>query len=329
MFPIQIPLAPLDLSELPEEVRTQATEREWQPHTKTKLEILAQYLNQFVKACLSAAGPGRKICFVDAFAGTGLVRIGQKVYPGSPLLALAARHVSKSSKSGQEEKHVFFTDCHFVELHRKKFTVLGEVIRTLAPEDLPRCTFHQGDSNDIIATVLSSFPPAAPCFVLLDQQSTELKWTTVCRIAAHKYKGKPKPELLILFPVDMSIFRVWDFTKGVSETEAEKLQIALGTDQWKDIYELRRAEKITAVEARQRLVAMYCQNIRALGYQYVRHRRIDSARGKPLYYLVYATNHPAGDRIMDHVFRTYTNAQRNLFSKIDLQLRRHYKSKDR
>lgn len=49
-------------------------------------------------------------------------------------------------------------------------------------------------------------------------------------------------------------------------------------------------------------VRLYADGLKSLGYETVLDRQITKANGSPMYFLIFATDNDAGERIMDWVF---------------------------
>jgi hypothetical protein len=49
-------------------------------------------------------------------------------------------------------------------------------------------------------------------------------------------------------------------------------------------------------------VRLYAGGLRRLGYKTVLDRQIMKSTGHPMYFLIFATDHGAGERIMNHCF---------------------------
>ncbi len=75
-----------------------------------------------------------------------------------------------------------------------------------------------------------------------------------------------------------------------------------GHDGWKDIYGRRESGQISAEEARGEYVRMYAEGFKRLGYRTVLDRQIKKSNGQPMYFLIFATDNDAGEKIMDWVF---------------------------
>jgi three-Cys-motif partner protein len=245
--------------------------------TEEKLMILDAYLGAFAKACQRAGG----WYGLDLFAGTGLnwSTTRDQAINRSALIALEAGS-PKATKVILAEKH----PVAFEALTRRTEPYGNRVVR------------FEGDANDIVGDLLAQVPPRAPAFAFLDPEGSELEWPTVEAIAAHKRGHSPnKIEQLILFPVDMGFVRL-------APDHPELVTRIYGHDRWMGIYERRRAEEITSEEARTEYVRLYADGFTALGYSTVLDRQITKANGSPMYFLIFATDHDAGEGIMDWVF---------------------------
>ena len=149
----------------------------------------------------------------------------------------------------------------------------------------------------------------APCFCLLDPEGTELRWVTIQKVARVSGRRR-KPELLILFPLQMGILRLMTVVSPMSRHHRRLVSSTFGSSSWSEIYEARLQGRLAPAEAKAQYVALYCANLRALGYRSAEPRVI-SAPARPgsarqeRYYLVFATDHPDGERIMSGVFKRW------------------------
>jgi three-Cys-motif partner protein len=245
--------------------------------TEEKLMILDAYLNSFAKACRTAGG----WYALDLFAGTGLnwSATRDQEINGSALIALEARSPEAIKVAVAEN-------------HAGAFKAL--VLRTERYGGRVEC-FNE-DANKIVAAMLGLIPRRAPAFAFLDPEGAELEWPTVEAIAEHKRGYSPnKIEQLILFPTDMGFVRL-------APDHPELVTRIYGHDDWKDIYARRESGQISAEEARGEYVRMYAEGFKRLGYATVLDRQIKKSNGQPMYFLIFATDNDAGERIMDWVF---------------------------
>lgn len=257
--------------------------------TEEKLAILDCYLQGFALACKSH--PSGWYAF-DIFAGGGLnvsATTGAEI-PGSALIALdAGPPLARTVVLCERDARARPALTARVASYGGRARVFG------------------GDANAEIGNMLVLAARDTPAFAFLDPEGSELSWTTVQAIAQHKPKPHRKIEQLILLPTDMGFVRTLPLAKDLTEAAAAKITAMYGHDRWRDIYERRRAGKINAETARTEYVRLYAQGLRDLGYRHVQERQItkDGAGGRagsPMYFLMHASDHDAGERIMAHCF---------------------------
>jgi three-Cys-motif partner protein len=256
--------------------------------TLEKLGMLALYLDAFTRVC----GGGY---YVDGLSGPGKNRIRDARPPfenfhvwGSPLVALRTQPP--------------FERCVLVELKRKNVNALAERAKPFGN----RAQVIQGDVNAVLAeTVSAQVPGNRPCFCLLDPAGTELVWRTIVGVARTPGR-RNKPELLILFPLQMGIVRLLTTSKAMSLAWEERVDRVFPGPDWRRVYQDRLAGKISPTDAKSEYVALYCQGLKQLGYLYVSTRLISArmmagGRQRELYYLIFASDSDTGNRIMKDV----------------------------
>ncbi len=262
--------------------------REFHGWTLDKLEILDLYLKLYRRV----AGGGT---FVDAFAGTGegtsATNGESKLHDGSSLIA---------AKSGA------FSNLHLIEQNQASFELLQSAIASLPDRLQSNISLHQGDCNQVIPELLqlTRLDCSRPCFVLLDQDSTQLEWNTIEALAHWKSyeppptsNGRPracKVELWILFNSHQAIYRLWpdDRSRYPETLSASTLDRIFGRrGNWWDLWE---SDKPSGA-----LVERYADLLRGLGYQYVIPQPIrDPDTGRPQYHMFHATDHPSAISLM-------------------------------
>ncbi|MBN1530690.1 MAG: three-Cys-motif partner protein TcmP [Thermoleophilaceae bacterium] len=245
--------------------------------TEEKLMILHAYANGFAQACKSAGG----WYGLDLFSGTGMNYSTTRLeeMPGSPLILLEAG-APKATK----------VLCS--EGSRRNHAALSA---RCEPYGARAVIYPRGDANELVPQMLADVPVRAPAFAFLDPEGSELHWSTVEAIAAHKRAQPRKVEQLILFPTDTGFVRL-------IADHPEKVDRMFGHGRWREIAAARLAERITADEARGDYVRLYGDGLRELGYATVLDKQMQKQSGSPLYFLIFATDHPAGRRIMDSCF---------------------------
>lgn len=257
--------------------------------TEEKLRVLASYLNGFAHAC---KGHPAGWYALDAFAGAGVntSQLSGGEIHGSALIALEAGP----------------PPARQVAIAEKDSRVLAALTSRVSPYG-ERAKVFPGDANVLIGDMLALIPRNAPTFAFLDPEGSELAWTTVEAIAAHKAGRRYKVEQLILLPTDMGFVRMLPIDDDPSPQNAEHITSMYGHDRWRAIYKARRAGRLTPIEARDQYVELYKAGLSALGYAYVEEREIakegtKGAKGAPMYFLIHATDNATGHTIMNWCF---------------------------
>lgn len=219
--------------------------------------------------------------YIDAFCGDGQVKIHGEAgaRDGTALLAVKSKA---------------FKWSHFIDLNFKLTKKLQSRLDDIKSRKEEERKVHCGDANIVLPELLTSgaIDPDRPLFVCLDQDSTNLHWSTVGTIANFKQlavdANKCKAELWILFNQHQVIQRLWPVKprlEGKPNSYAQTLDTVFGTrGAWVDLWD-SKAEPIA-------LMHRYCEMLAALGYQYVLPQLIKTDAG-PQYYMIHATDHVA------------------------------------
>lgn len=250
-------------------------------HTLDKLEVLKMYDPAMTTACKRAPN----VIYAEGFAGPGLNTIDGKTLPGSPIIALTTRPR--------------FEKCIFVEKDPKTAASLAAATSSFGDRSL----VFQGDCNvDLPALLRAHVTPFNPALCVLDPEGFELNYSTIVEIA--EVKRRYKVEQLILFPTHMGFLRVLSKAGWLHEKTINDLTRMFGNDLWLEIYDRRIAGHITTDQATTEYVKLYAQGLRDCGYRHVLDRAITDRghAGRIRYFLLFATDHPTGDKIMDSVF---------------------------
>jgi three-Cys-motif partner protein len=255
--------------------------REWKPHSHEKISIFTDYISQFAKAASSS--PNR--VYIDAFAGDTLnvlATTGEQ-FPGSAEVALGVRPP--------------FTYVALFEKGRRR----AEQLRALRLSYPDRSIdVFEGDCNVLMRDALAQAPVRAPTFAFLDPDGMELAWRTVELLANHKRgKSRTKVEMWILLSTSGLVRMLGDFADPVHAAQNEaRVRLLYGASgPWERIREARRNQELSAADVRQAYLFLYMDRLAGLGYKHLLARPIHNSRGE-LYVMVFATDHPAGSRIM-------------------------------
>lgn len=248
----------------------------WTAH---KLDILELYWKQYRRV----AGNGT---YIDGFAGTGEVLVEGQRRPGSAGLAAA---------SGA------FKALLLYEKPRNAARLRKWLDEHCEPKVAARATVRPGDCNVKIVADLDAglVPQDRPCFAFLDPNATELAWSTVVRLATYKTEISPpercRIELWILLNTHQVLGRLMPKKKPPS---AEVLDRWFGhRDAWWDLCEARSPLLLFAQR--------YAERLEDLGYGAAVPRLIsDPKTGRPVYYMIHASDHPAAHSFMAWSSRT-------------------------
>ncbi|MBI5949074.1 MAG: three-Cys-motif partner protein TcmP [Chloroflexi bacterium] len=263
--------------------------------TRDKLGILTSYLGAYGRACQRAG----EFYFVDAMAGPGLYRIeetGEWLLGSTPIALKSAPPFAQCLAMDVDERNVLAL--------RRRIDQFG-----------PRATVLQGDANSDLVGAMGEFVPRnRPSFILLDPEGAELHWETVRGVAAHR-QGALKSELLILFATE-GVNRMLPVEADIELHNEMALNILFPPQsRWRETWQRRRSGEISPAEARVEYVAGYVRGLEAAGYASVLPREIRRPNGSLVYHLIFASDHPAGERIMRDVFGTMNpnDPQQRLF----------------
>lgn len=261
--------------------------RSWGYWTQGKLDILRRYLDAFTTASKSAS----ERIYLDLFAGqpNNVKRFTGEPMEGSARLALQTDNPP-------------FTRLRFFEMSPRAAKLRERIGADFPARD---AIVFEDDCNESINTALANLRPWrwAPSFAFIDPNGPHFRWTTLEALAAFKESGRTKVELWILFPAGLST-RMLPVDGGVRERDAELLTAMYGTDQWREIYQGRLDNLLSARQAREQYVNLIRWRIeRELGYRFSADLDILNAHGVSLYHMIFATDNTAGERIMMDLYR--------------------------
>lgn len=255
--------------------------RAWHYWSLNKLEILAAYLPAFNTA--SKRSPER--IYLDLMAGQP-----QNTEAGTGRLLDGSARLALASNPG-------FTRCAFGELEHAQ--ELDGDLRRLYPDK--KFKVYDGDCNETVHQMLRDLGPyrRAPTFAFLDQQGAELHWTTMAALAAFR-RGNTKVEQWILCSPTM-IYRGVKGTNG--DLYAARVDRMYGTDMWRALYEARLNDGIDAETWRREMVNLLRWRLESeLGYVHTARIPMRMRANVEIYDMVFATDHPAGLKIMEHLY---------------------------
>ena len=257
-------------------------------HTEVKHEILEKYLSPWVKILSST---NSAIVYCDGFAGRGEYKEGE---PTSPLIAMDAADRNLSSPKVNLE--TFY--CFFIEKNENNYRSLKEAVHTKQKNCrdeidayVSNTEFAEYVEDKIDKLKRGDGPP--PSFYFIDPFG---------------YKGIPFDvisEILNLRDSGIEIFltfMVRDIRRFMKENDQRRDTITdvFGTDEWISIAEENPENK------EEELLKLYEEQLKSdAGVEYVWPFEVNMPeRSETVYYLIHATNHFKGFKIMkDTMYR--------------------------
>lgn len=242
-------------------------------HSYKKYRILKKYL----AVCKRFSDKYRNFVYIDTHGGSGKVLNVEKdnLEDGSPLIA---RKINPDFP------------CHIIEINPNRYKVLEKSVK-----NLPNIAIMKGDCNKEIDKILKKIPKWKFTFCFIDpdgliEEDTkchELSWGTVEKIA------QKRTEILLTFQLE-AITRLIGYIYKFSDPTAKKFEGILndffGNDKWKR----------TGTD-RKKLLKLYFSE--RLGKYEYKGAILIKADHIPLYYLVFATKHRVGAKIMRDIMK--------------------------
>ena len=276
-----------------------AKARGWGPWTQITLDALEDYLAAFTKASQTANGT----VYLDLFAGAFS---NDDRLTGAPIMGSPYRALSVDPPFSK----VFGFELQ-VKTARQLESKLQEAFRG---RDI---VITPGDSNVTAPVMLGrmdAYWRRKPTFAMIDQFMAEVHWSTLEAMARHRLRSPPnrlirKVELWLYFGYSF-IPRALGSTKpGEAEAAALRVDRMFGNPKWRSIKEARERKEITGRNLKAELVNLMRWRLENdLGYAVTIPLEFVNERGGSLYTVIFATDHPVGEKIMRHVFKASTGA---------------------
>lgn len=265
-------------------------------HSLHKLELLRRYLG----ACRRFQRVYHNFCYFDTHSGSGICDFNGTKEEGSAVIA---------ARMSAETDPQF--PCIFMEIDPKRSVNLRRATEYLGAF----VTVLYGDCNQHIKSVLEILPEYKFNLGFLDPDGLvyhgkgftrhQLLWETIEKIGNYPRRT----ELLINFPLE-AITRCAGELPNTPHSKRARASVQrvtdfYGTNEWMEIWRRREQGMTSAARARMELLDLYIDRLQKPNgfYEHVLQRLVLSSTGAPVYYLVFATNHDKGKKIMS----TYMN----------------------
>lgn len=261
--------------------------RAWGYWTRGKLDVLRSYLQAFATASKRSS----ELIYLDAFAGEpeNQERLTELTLQGSAEIALSMNDPP-------------FTRVRLFERQRKAEDLESALRARFPGRDLK---VYGGDCNERIPDALRELSHVswAPTFAFVDPNGHEAEWRSLKALAEFRPAHLTKTELFLLFAVPMfsRLLRV-DGSPVRPEDEAA-IDALFGIGDWRVIYKARLAGRLTPSDAREEYLNLMRWRLeQELGYRWTHPLEVRNERGHIIYYMIFATDHEAGDRIMSNIY---------------------------
>ena len=249
----------------------------YKTHTRIKHEILKKYLELWIKILGSTRGG---VLYVDGFAGKGCYVNGEI---GSPIIAL-----EEASKASSYYKHFI---AHFVDKHAENCQSLSKLLNKRHEDFADNITYRVHNKpfteffNELRKIIERKSSINPPIFFFIDPFGfSGIPFDIISYIM-----NLPQTEVFITF---MSR----DINRFLELPELEDtLNSLFGTDKWKSLSSMPNRED--------ELAKLYQHQLRTIAdIRYTWPLKVyTEAKKQTLYYLIHATNHIKGLKIMKSI----------------------------
>lgn len=258
-------------------------------HSKLKHLIISYYFSSGWKNVLK----GKKIHslhYVDLFAGDGECicdQIEERIEEHLPEKLRYRVWDPPFFKLMEIAKEIGFNGlkCYFNDIEKSKIDrLLNKLEERGLSKFVVKCFWE--DANVVCDEILKDIGnPNTPSIFFLDPTNhTQLKFSTIKKIANFKGKDGRKPELIINFMVNSILMA---FKRGLSEKDINDINAFLGANFKREaLLELKEDKSKKIYEA---LLDIFIKNLKNLGYLCNYQLVVSTSSGSPVYYLIFAT----------------------------------------
>ena len=266
--------------------------------SEIKLAIIREYAQAYSCILSAQTRPRLAHVYIDAFSGAGFhaTRKSGDLVWGSPAIALLTDPP--------------FKEYHFIDLDRGNIQTLSKMAqtRTQGPYDPETVFCYNGDCNEILGSEV--FPRARyedyrRALCLLDPYGLHLDWSVVAAAGAMK-----SIEIIVNFPIaDINRNVLHRDRSKVQPSQRDRLRRFWGDDSWEETAYSRAGnlfgyeEKTTNAD----LVSAFRGRLKKeAGFSFVpRPIPMRNSRNADLYYLFFASQKPAAEKIIKSIFDKY------------------------
>ncbi len=264
--------------------------RESGQYAKRKLA----FIDYYCPVAIDATEKKRHRRYIDLFAGPGLnvIRGSKEEIEGSALRVLASR--------GTLHPELSFDEAFLVNLDQADHQALKARVeaaiaagRCVVPPS--RVHIETGDANRLLPRLLASCHQLDYLLVFADIEAPrQLPWSTVQALMGQGHKSI---DLYVLFPLEMGLNRLMPYRDMPPGHEAI-VTAFFGSDDWKQILAGRLTEA-RSQDCKRQLEDLYLRQLRTRWAKAFKLFDVMQVGRRGLYRMLFATNHPAGEKIAD------------------------------
>lgn len=252
-------------------------------HTKVKHQILEKYFRTWIQKLSSR---NSTLAYFDCFAGKGVYNNGE---PGSPIIVMKAAQ-EKIDQLPNLKKFI----CSFIENNKENYDVLTqEVLKCKLDCPDVESNIILGDFQSTITEFLDDYEGKLmiPILYFIDPFGWKgISFNVINRILTHRFSE-------ILF-----VLMTYEIARWCeSSLHEDSLKMLYGGDEWKE------AKKYIVEKRHEALVQIYEDKIKnETDASYVWSFGVNDSNmmKRTKYYIIYATHHIDGLRIMKNIMRT-------------------------
>lgn len=262
--------------------------RSWGYWTRGKLDVLHEYLDAFTTTTKYKA---TERIYFDLFAGDTDNRD-----------RITNEEISSSAQIAMSIDDPPFTRLRFFEVERKAQLLESALLEAHPGRDI---RVYSGDCNVRIVDALTELRRLswAPAFAFIDPNGMEARWSTLRALSDFRRDEKTKVELFVLFAAPMFIRVLPVDGSSVRASDATRIDELFGSMDWRHTYLARLDGRIEPSKAREQYLNLIRWRLETeLGYLWTHPLEIRNVNGNPIYFMIFATDHPAGTSIMSGIY---------------------------
>ncbi len=235
-----------------------------------KLESFSEFIDSYSRTTRKA-----DYCYLELFTGFGSNPCNgvDCSLEGTPLRALKSR--------------AKFARYAFLVQNRANTVDLENLLSPYDTANNIAVLTGNPNKEKSILRLLDNVPRSASALIFIDPQGyRKLDWTTLEKLTAHGRNWQDqKMDLFFIFPLEMALVR------NLMRPECEKsITRFYGSQEWEEIKRQKLVNKIKPAEIKYRLVELFKNGLRNLGYRFVEDYKPASPTHDPYYHIIYASD---------------------------------------